>query len=104
MITHRLTVILLASACMAACATKEQSVGVREYNEQHRPQLHFSPKSHWMNDPNGLLYYAGEYHLFYQHYPNDIVWGPMHWGHAVSTDLIHWKHLPIALYPDSLGM
>jgi fructan beta-fructosidase len=73
------------------------------YNEQYRPQFHFSPQAHWMNDPNGLVYFDGNYHLFYQYYPGDIVWGPMHWGHAWSTDLFHWKHLPIALYPDSLG-
>ncbi len=70
----------------------------------HRPQFHFSPKEHWMNDPNGLVYYKGEYHLFFQYYPNATVWGPMHWGHAVSKDLIHWEELPIALYPDSIGL
>jgi fructan beta-fructosidase len=57
----------------------------------------------WMNDPNGMVYFAGEYHMFYQYYPDDIVWGPMHWGHAISKDLIHWEHMPIAIYPDSLG-
>lgn len=75
----------------------------RSYKEQHRPQYHFSPETSWMNDPNGMVYYEGEYHLFYQYYPDSTVWGPMHWGHAVSTDLVHWEHLPIALYPDSLG-
>lgn len=74
------------------------------YKEQYRPQIHFSPPAHWMNDPNGLLYYKGTYHLFYQYYPKASVWGPMHWGHAISTDMIHWKNQPVALYPDSLGL
>jgi fructan beta-fructosidase len=73
------------------------------YTELHRPQIHFSPKEHWMNDPNGMVYYKSVYHLFYQYYPEGTVWGPMHWGHATSKDLIHWEHQPIALYPDSLG-
>ncbi|HQU59994.1 MAG TPA: glycoside hydrolase family 32 protein [Saprospiraceae bacterium] len=73
------------------------------YTEAHRPQFHFSPEKMWMNDPNGMVYYDGEYHLFYQYYPESTVWGPMHWGHAVSKDMVHWEHLPIALYPDSLG-
>ncbi|MBS1520761.1 MAG: glycoside hydrolase family 32 protein [Bacteroidetes bacterium] len=74
------------------------------YKEQYRPQIHFSPPAHWMNDPNGLLYYKGTYHLFYQYYPKASVWGPMHWGHATSADMIHWKNQPVALYPDSLGL
>ena len=74
------------------------------FGQKHRPQIHFTPKEKWMNDPNGMVYHKGQYHLFYQYYPEDIVWGPMHWGHAVSKDLIHWTHLPIALYPDSLGL
>jgi fructan beta-fructosidase len=74
------------------------------YKEPFRPQFHFSPEKHWMNDPNGMIYYKGIYHLFYQYYPKDIVWGPMHWGHATSTDLVHWKHKEIALFPDKLGL
>lgn len=72
-------------------------------NEAFRPQIHFSPKEKWMNDPNGMFYLDGEYHLFFQHNPDASIWGPMHWGHAVSKDLMHWEELPIALYPDELG-
>lgn len=82
----------------------EQTKVVPMYDELHRPQFHFSPDSMWMNDPNGMVYYDGEYHLFYQYYPDSTVWGPMHWGHAVSKDLVYWEHLPIALYPDELGL
>ena len=74
-----------------------------DVKEKFRPQYHFSPESNWMNDPNGMVYYAGEYHLFYQHHPYGTTWGPMHWGHAVSKDLIQWDHLPIALEPDEHG-
>ncbi|MVM41747.1 glycoside hydrolase family 32 protein [Spirosoma sp. HMF3257] len=71
--------------------------------ELYRPQYHFTPKAHWMNDPNGMVYYKGTYHLFYQYYPGGTVWGPMHWGHTTSKDMVHWQEQPIALYPDSLG-
>jgi fructan beta-fructosidase len=71
--------------------------------EQHRPLFHFTPPAKWMNDPNGMVYYKSEYHLFYQYYPDSTVWGPMHWGHAVSKNLVDWQHLPIALYPDVNG-
>ena len=73
------------------------------YDEIHRPKAHFSPKEKWMNDPNGMVYHNGIYHLFYQYYPDSTVWGPMHWGHAISKDMLNWEHQPIALYPDSLG-
>jgi len=89
-----------------ACSVKQPGGAENQkpyYSEQYRPRFHFSPDSMWMNDPNGMVYYKGEYHLFYQYHPYSNVWGPMHWGHAVTTDLIHWEHLPVALYPDSLG-
>ncbi|MCD7034287.1 glycoside hydrolase family 32 protein [Metabacillus sp. GX 13764] len=71
---------------------------------QYRQSYHFTPKQNWMNDPNGLVYYQEEYHLFYQYHPFGLQWGPMHWGHAVSKDMVHWEHLDIALAPDENGM
>jgi fructan beta-fructosidase len=67
------------------------------YQEAFRPQFHFTPERNWMNDPNGMVYYDGKYHLFYQYNPFGDKWGHMSWGHAVSNDLVHWKHLPLAL-------
>ncbi len=75
------------------------------YRERHRPGFHFTPPENWINDPNGLIHHDGLYHLFYQYNPHDKVWGSMHWGHAVSEDLLHWRHRPVALQaePDNLG-
>jgi len=69
----------------------------------YRPNFHFTPKKAWMNDPNGMFYKNGYYHLYFQYYPDGNVWGPMHWGHAVSTDMVSWKEMPIAIYPDEKG-
>lgn len=71
--------------------------------EKYRPNFHFTPQNNWMNDPNGMFYLDGVFHLYFQHHPASNVWGPMHWGHATSEDLINWEEQPIALFPDHLG-
>ncbi|MEO5906506.1 MAG: glycoside hydrolase family 32 protein, partial [Saprospiraceae bacterium] len=101
---YLLLVVMIAIIFIQCHQKKSRNENVTSgYNEQHRPQFHFSPPEKWMNDPNGMVYYNGVYHLFYQYYPDSTVWGPMHWGHAVSKDLVHWDHMPVALFPDSLG-
>ena len=73
------------------------------YHELHRPQFHFTPVRNWTNDPNGLVYYQGEYHLFFQLNARGMRWGPNTWGHAVSPDLVHWRQLAHAIEPDEYG-
>jgi fructan beta-fructosidase len=95
-------VVFFLAACNNASMQSDSEIP-EEYSEPHRPEIHFSPKGNWMNDPNGMVFYKGIYHLYYQYYPDSTVWGPMHWGHAISKDLVYWEEQAIALYPDSLG-
>ena len=110
----RLYAPLAAVTLLCGCATLPQLeaapaasgapvMPASSYTEQHRPAFHYSPPGGWMNDPNGLVYHEGEWHMFYQYYPHDTVWGPMHWAHAVSRDLVSWETLPIAIAPDENG-
>lgn len=92
---------LLTVAGAASSLLRAEDEG--PYDEKFRPQFHFSPLKGWTNDPNGLVFYAGEYHLFFQHNPFGTKWGNMTWGHAISRDLVHWKQLAEAIEPDPRG-
>ena len=100
MMTSRRQFLQLTAAAAASRGLRGE---VTPYHEDYRPQFHFTPKTGWTNDPNGLLWYKGEYHLFFQHNPFDTKWGNMTWGHAISTDLVHWKQMENALLPDKMG-
>src|SRR6185369_3966224 len=91
---------IAAGAAVVLCCAGGQIAGAASYQEPYRPQFHFTPAQNWMNAPNALVYYDGEYHLFYQHNPFGDTWGHMSWGHAVSADLVRWRHLPVALRED----
>src|SRR5262249_30266769 len=91
--------LLLCGLCMKRFASADSL-----YNEPWRPQYHFTPPRNFMNDPNGLVFYKGKYHLFYQHNPQGEKWGHMSWGHAVSKDMLHWHHLPLAIPEDPMFM
>ena len=82
-------------------ARRYEEARERQIKDEPRPAFHLSTRVGWLNDPNGFSYYKGEYHLFYQYHPYNSHWGPMHWGHAVSSDLLHWRYLPAALAPDT---
>ncbi|MGU3346056.1 glycoside hydrolase family 32 protein [Pseudomonas monsensis] len=86
-------------SCALDLAQHALSDGLTRVIQDYRPGYHLAPPAGWMNDPNGVVYFRGEYHVFYQHHPFDAQWGRIYWGHAKSADLVHWQHLPIALAP-----
>ena len=83
-------------------ARRYEEITERKMEAEEKPGFHLAARVGWMNDPNGFSFYQGKYHLFYQYHPFNSHWGPMHWGHAVSDDLLHWEYLPAALAPDTV--
>ena len=88
------------AAVVLACMMSAAAFAQDSYLQPWRPQYHFTPGHNFMNDPNGMVFYKGEYHLFYQYNPEGQVWGHMSWGHAVSNDMVHWKNLQVAIPED----
>ena len=101
-----LSILTLAFLLAVVTGCSNRQPAVHPTDEPFRSVYHHTPEANWMNDPNGMFYDEanGIWHLYYQYYPEGTVWGPMHWGHSTSQDLIHWEHQPIAIYPDANGM
>lgn len=95
--------IFLIVLFIVSCDSTNSIKDATSEEKRYRPAFHFTPQNNWMNDPNGMFYLNGTYHLYFQYYPSASVWGPMHWGHATSEDMVHWKEQPIALFPDEQG-
>ena len=96
-LSSMLFTMLLMIACTDTNTSQKEpkkTVQLQEDEQKYRPNFHFTPQKNWMNDPNGMFYWNGNYHLYFQHHPFGNVWGPMHWGHSVSKDLVHWGRTP----------
>ncbi len=101
--TASMTRLRRAAASLSASPDAARSLAERLAHDPLRPQYHLLPTANWMNDPNGPIYWRGQYHMFYQYNPDGAFWGDMHWGHATSPDMIHWRQLPVALAPTPGG-
>ena len=100
--THAVSALTLAGLTLAAAlaGALPASAATGLGDEPYRPAFHYTPEKNWMNDPNGMVFHKGVYHLYYQHNPSGNTWGNMSWGHATSTDLTHWKEQPLAISTD----
>src|SRR6202012_1625714 len=103
MIKIRTFALIICAAIFASPDLSTRGQTTPAYDQPYRPQVHFSPREHWTNDPNGLVYFDGEYHLFFQYNPFGDEWGHMSWGHAVSPNLVHWEQLSEAV-PEGNGV
>jgi fructan beta-fructosidase len=100
--TRSVSALTLAGLSLAAALAGSMPASAATLgDEQHRPAIHFTPEKNWMNDPNGLVFHKGVYHMYYQHNPSGNTWGNMSWGHATSTDLVHWEEQPLAISTDA---